>query len=212
MGRKNQLDKSFLFKDVKKSLEEAYGTDTAEKIWKRGGELVETCPAKYPSIDYKKVGQYVFPLAAIYSAMLENGIGRDEAVSFLLTYGHRFGEKMRVLIHRLTGIPGVSALIWKNFDTIMHKTGGEERGYKSDFFPVTETTAGLNVLQCPVYEAMKTMGVPEATPSICAMDKVYMTGIRGIHYQRTMSVAEGDNYCDYRFVRIKGGSVSKAAR
>ncbi len=30
------------------------------------------------------------------------------------------------------------------------------------------------------------------------MDKEYMTGFRGIDYQRTKSVAEGDSCCDYR--------------
>lgn len=75
-------------------------------------------------------------------------------------------------------------------------------GYESEFFPVTEKDAGMNVLKCSLHEALKIMGMPEIAPTICAMDKIYMTGIKGIRYTRTMSVVEGDPYCDYRLHKI----------
>lgn len=200
---KNELDKSFMFKDLKKSITTTYGQEASDKIWQRGGEIVKTYPDLFPQISYKLAGQYVFPLAAIYSAFLEAGYDREEILTFLRDYGSAFGEKMRKLIHGVTSVPGVSALIWRNIGKIMHMAGGEKMGYESEFFPVTKTHAGMNVLKCPLHEALKVMGMPEITPTICVMDKVYMTGMKGIGYRRTMSVAEGDEYCDYRLSRVR---------
>lgn len=192
-----------MFKDMKKFITDSYGQETADKIWKRGDEIVKTYPERFPQISYKLAGQYVFPLAAIYSAFLEAGYDKEEVIQFFLNYGSWFGEKMRKMIYRITSVPGVSALIWKNIDKIMHMAGGEKMGYESEFLPVTKTHAGMNVLKCPLHEALKTMGMPEITLTICAMDKVYMNGMRGIGYRRTMSVAEGNQYCDYRLSRVR---------
>lgn len=200
---RNELDKSFMFKGLKKDIAVRYGQEKSEEIWNRGGEIIKTYPEVFPTVSYKLAGQYVFPLAAIYSAMLENDIDQEEAVSFLIDYGGEFGEKIRKMFYRVTSIPGVSALIWKNIDKMMHKAGSKEMGYESTFYPKTDTRAGMDVLVCPLHEALKTMGMPEIAPTICAMDKIYMTGLRGIAYQRTKSVAEGDDCCDYRLTRIK---------
>ena len=51
---------------------------------------------------------------------------------------------------------------------------------------------------CPLYDKAKELGTPEAVQMICCMDKEYMNGFRGVDYQRTKSVAEGDDCCDYR--------------
>lgn len=63
---------------------------------------------------------------------------------------------------------------------------------------VTETTSQVDVLSCPLHDMAKKKGIPEVCQTICAMDKVYMTGFRRIQYRRTKSVAEGDDCCDYR--------------
>ena len=47
------------------------------------------------------------------------------------------------------------------------------------------------------------IGYPEAAPVMCAIDQVYSTGYRGIAFKRTCSLAEGDEFCDYRYTRIR---------
>ena len=63
--------------------------------------------------------------------------------------------------------------------------------------------AGLDILSCPVVDALKEIGMPEVAPVMCAIDQVYSTGYRGIRFKRTKSVAEGDDCCDYRYYREK---------
>lgn len=53
------------------------------------------------------------------------------------------------------------------------------------------------------FEKIMEIGYPEAAPVMCAIDQVYSTGYRGIAFKRTCSLAEGDEFCDYRYTRIR---------
>lgn len=58
-------------------------------------------------------------------------------------------------------------------------------------------------MACPVVDALAEMGMPEVAPVMCAIDQIYSQGYRGIKFRRTKSVAEGDDCCDYRYMRVK---------
>ena len=100
-------------------------------------------------------------------------------------------------------MPGVPSLIWANFGKIMEIAGSEKAGYKTKFYGKKGDMAGLDILSCPVVNALAEIGMPEVAPVMCAIDQVYSTGYRGIKFRRTSSVAEGDDRCDYRYKRIK---------
>lgn len=102
---------------------------------------------------------------------------------------------------RFTSIPGIPTLIWANFEKIMKVAGSEKAGYKSVLYGKKGNEAGLDILSCPVVDALKEIGMPEVAPVMCAIDQVYSTGYRGIRFKRTKSVAEGDDCCDYRYYR-----------
>lgn len=55
----------------------------------------------------------------------------------------------------------------------------------------------MDVIGCPLYDGAKELGVKESAQLFCAMDKVYMNSMKGVDYQRTKSIAEGDDCCDY---------------
>lgn len=69
---------------------------------------------------------------------------------------------------------------------------------------VDEHRCFMDVVGCHLYDCAKRLKTPEAVQMICCMDKEYMTGIRGVDYKRTKSVAEGDDCCDYRLTDARG--------
>ena len=113
-------------------------------------------------------------------------------------YAPQIGEKQRRKYWKFTSIPGIPTLIWANFEKIMKEAGSEKAGYRSKLYGKKGNEAGLDILSCPVVDALKDIGMPEVAPVMCAIDQVYSTGYRGIRFKRTKSVAEGDDCCDYR--------------
>lgn len=143
-----------------------------------------------------------YPFAGIYRA-LQKYVSKEEALQMMKDYAPQIGEKMRQKFWRFTSIPGMPSLIWANFEKIMKVAGSEKAGYKSKLYGIQGNEAGLDILSCPVVNALQEIGMPEVAPVMCAIDQIYGNGYRGIRFKRTKSVAEGDDCCDYRYTRVK---------
>ena len=204
-----KLEKSFVFKMLKTDLEEKYGEKKASSIFRYANAQLKKLESsasifRYANAQLKKLESsepdadktsrsYVFPAVAIYRAIEHYFPGK--ALEITRNYGTETGLRMKKVFRRMTALPGVPTLMWKNMDRISGKLSS---GYDCKNVTVTEHLCSMDVVSCPLYEKAKELGTPEAVQMICCMDKEYMNGFRGIDYTRTKSVAEGDDCCDYR--------------
>ena len=187
-----RLQKSFIYKSFYKDLMERYGSEKAAAIWQYADEELEKLTSAHKDADRNSL-TFVFPAAALYRAVEHFAPG--EALSVTREYGTRTGIRLRNIIRKVTALPGIPDLMWKNMDKIAAKMSD---GYDCENLVLEEHLCSLDVKRCPLYDKAKEIGTPEAVQMICCMDKEYMTGFRGIDYMRTKSVAEGDECCDYR--------------
>lgn len=191
------ISSSIIYKKLFRELETEFGCEEARKIWALAERLNRHLYEKYSAEDEFDTAGMLFPATAVYTA-LKKRQPEYPAMELLRSYGAKTGERLRRLIHAFTMIPCAPALIWKNIDKITDHASSEKLGYTRRDMVVTENTSRVDVLSCPLHEMAKKLGMPEVCQTICAMDKVYMTGFRHIQYKRTRSVAEGDDCCDYR--------------
>ena len=188
---KNYLNKS-TFKGIKSDLAEKYGAFKSDEIWKYANSEYHKLETAEPDAD-KTSRSYVFPAVSIYRAIEHYAPG--EALGVMRLYGTKMGLKLKKLFGSITSLPGMPALMWKNMDKIAAKMSS---GYDVKNLRVEKDKCYMDVVACPLYDKAKVLGTPEAVQMICCMDKEYMNGFRGVAYQRTKSVAEGDDCCDYR--------------
>jgi len=189
------LEKNKYYKDFYNSLKNKYGKEKADILWNRADEVVSVLYKEHPEIE-KKRADSVLPLAAFYKVLIKE-YPEEEVMDLLIAYGKKMGHKIGNFLHGLTSIPGMSKLVWKKMPSIMHKMGGEDSGYTSEFVSENDKVCAMNVLKCPLDDILNELGCRKACLAICAMDKVYMNCLKNIKYTRTMSVANGDKYCDY---------------
>lgn len=198
---KNTVNKSPYGKEFLVMVRERFCREIADGICKKANlysdEYINANPDAYGSAI--KVS---YPFAGVYKALQEY-VSKEEALQMMMGYAPVIGEKQRKAYWRFTSIPGIPSLLWANFGKIMKVAGGEKAGYKSRIYGVNGNQAGMDVLSCPVVNALVEIGMPEVAPVMCAIDQVYSTGYRGIKFRRTKSVAEGDDCCDYRYMREK---------
>ena len=187
-----KLEKSFVFKKMKADLGEIYGKKKADAIFRYADAQLRKLESSEPDAD-KTSRSYAFPAVAIYRAIDHYSPGK--ALEITRACGTKTGLRMKKVFRRVTALPGIPALMWKNMDRISSKMSS---GYDCKNVIVTQHLCSLDVVSCPLYEKAKELGTPEAVQMICCMDKEYMNGFRGIDYTRTKSVAEGDDCCDYR--------------
>jgi hypothetical protein len=64
---------------------------------------------------------------------------------------------------------------------------------------------GRDYIECGIVKFLHSQGADELTPCLCLTDYA-LFGALGIELKRTMTLAEGDKKCDFRFK--KGDSAS----
>ncbi len=138
----------------------------------------------------------MFPVVSIYRAIEKHAPG--EALETTREIGTKIGLQLKKKFGRITALPGIPTLMWKNMDKIAAKLSD---GYDIQNLLVEKDKCFMDVTACPLYDKAKALGTPEAVQMICCMDKEYMNGFRGVDYKRTKSVAEGDDCCDYRLTK-----------
>ena len=197
----NSVDKSAYAKEFLVMVKEKFGKAEAEDICRLANQYSDEYVNAHPGA-YGSAIKVSYPFAGIYRA-LQRYVSKEVALQMMKDYAPQIGEKMRQKFWRFTSIPGMPSLIWANFEKIMKVAGSEKAGYKSRPLGKNGNTAGLDILSCPVVNALREIGYPEVAPVMCAIDQVYSTGYRGIAFKRTCSLAEGDDLCDYRYTRIR---------
>lgn len=190
-----KLSHSFLYKDCKTLLAEKYGEEKAKAIWRDAEQLLKALHDNYKDAgsDEKMM---VLPLCSIYQSMKQHGA--EDALAFLQMYGKQAGERLAVIIGKVTSIPGLSRFLWRNMPKLMRMTSDPRKGYERRIVSETKELVGVDILTCPLHEMAKQLGVPEITSAICLIDKGQMMGFRYIDYTRTKALGDGDAYCDYR--------------
>lgn len=187
-----KIEKSVVYKGIRKDLDKKYGKARAGRIWENANRKNAIFENDNQAVD-KTTAQMIFPAVAIYQAIEEEAPG--DALDITRAYGKKVGLSVKKIFERITALPGVPTLVWKNMDKLARKMS---EGYEVENVHITDTYCNMDVTGCPLYDMAKQLGTPEAAQMVCCMDKEYMTGIRGLDYSRTKSVAEGDDCCDYR--------------
>jgi len=198
---KNTVNKNAFAKEFLVMVRGRFSSEAADDICKLANRYSDEYSNAHPDA-YGSALKVSYPFAGIYKA-LQKYVSKEEALQLMMDYAPLIGEKQRKKYWRFTSIPGIPSLLWANFGKIMKVAGGEKAGYESRIYGVNGNQAGMDVLSCPVVNALVEIGMPEVAPVMCAIDQVYSTGYRGIKFSRTKSVAEGDDCCDYRYTRVK---------
>lgn len=190
--RRNPLDRSLIYRGFRGELERKYGAERAAAIWHYAGRTLQRLEQRFPQEDDQHKAM-VFPAVSLYRAIEHYAPG--EALELTRGYGTRVGMKLRAVLAAVSAVPGVLELLWHYMPLIARKMSD---GYQTANVVVNPHLCALDITGCLLYDCAKRLGTPQAVQMICAMDKHYMTGIRGVHYSRTRSIAEGDDCCDYR--------------
>ena len=190
----NQLDRQRFYRGFKRRLRNCVGKSDADRIWEEAGREYDDILAGHPERRAHK-GAMVLPAVALFRVLSAHGL---DAEQLLNEYGDKMGECFARIVHGITGIPGISRMIWNHVDGIMNKMSGEALGYKKRIVSEPPEMYGVDILSCPYHELARDLGTEKAVLCICHMDKAYMKGFRHIRYERTTAVSEGAECCDYR--------------
>lgn len=85
--------------------------------------------------------------------------------------------------------------------TLKIMTYEDEKYGWATVFPKSDAYMAIDFTKCGLTEWLKEQGVPEITPIACDSDVILFGTMTGLTFQRSKTIAKGDEICDFRFVK-----------
>ena len=190
------------FKQIEAHLEKRYGREKTAVIMNRAFERYEKIVDENrdePKAYHMHTRQRIYPAIAMFDAMIENGIGREETASFLIGYYKWRSEKLVPFIQRSFKIPGLYRIVPKLFFRLTEMSFGSSAGFSSKDRYVSKTEMRLNMTGCPYNDKCRQYGCPEIVRGFCDADDICYGNMHPkISWDRTKTLGYGADACDFR--------------
>ncbi len=140
----------------------------------------------------------IYPLIGIYHAMQKHGIEKDEALQFIDNTYSLMAEQEAESIRKILKIPFVYKLMPKVFKYVTLQQFGEKAGFKAKFYNTAKTQCKFDVEKCLYCDVCRKNNCFELTKCFCHTDDVKDGNMHPhIHWNRTKTMGEGGNICDF---------------
>ena len=100
-----KLNKSFIFKHMRRDLEERYGKEKGDTIWRYAEHVLQKLETADPNAD-RPSKSFVFPAVAIYRAVEKYAPG--EALAVTRAYGTKNGLRMKNIFRKVTALESIT--------------------------------------------------------------------------------------------------------
>ena len=144
----------------------------------------------------------ILPGLAFYQVLREGGESRESALAIIdHAFGQLFSDNVKKM-KQLGRLPFIYPLLRLFIKPAMRPYPPE--GWKIEWIQNDKNAIRFNMKSCFYHDILSTYGAPELTASFCRVDDLTYENLSpALSWQRTMTIARGDAYCDFCFARAK---------
>lgn len=182
-------------------LKERYGAEKAQDILKKAQKRYEVLLAENKDDPPAYSGQKrerIYPSIALFHALADAGMEREEAAAFVTGYYRRLAERAAPVIRTVLKIPGLYRLVPKLFFDTALKHCVPQAGFLSENRFLSKTEMHFDMVKCPYQDSCVRYGCPELVKGFCDTDDIcYGNMHRRLFWGRTKTLGHGDALCDF---------------
>ena len=182
-------------------LKERYGAEKAQDILKKAQKRYEVLLAENKDDPPAYSGQKrerIYPSIALFHALADAGMEREEAAAFVTGDYRRLAERAAPVIRTVLKIPGLYRLVPKLFFDTALKHCVPEAGFLSENRFLSKTEMHFDMVKCPYQDSCVRYGCPELVKGFCDTDDIcYGNMHRRLFWGRTKTLGHGDALCDF---------------
>lgn len=182
-------------------LKERYGAEKAQDILKKAQKRYEVLLAENKDDPPAYSGQKrerIYPSIALFHALADAGMEREEAAAFVTGYYRRLAERAAPVIRAVLKIPGLYRLVPKLFFDTALKHCVPEAGFLTENRFLSKTEMRFDMVKCPYQDRCVRYGCPELVKGFCDTDDIcYGNMHRRLFWGRTKTLGHGDALCDF---------------
>jgi hypothetical protein len=146
----------------------------------------------------------ILPGLAFYQVLRESGESQESALATIdRAFEPLFSDNVKKM-KKLGRLPFIYPLLRLFIKPAMRPYPPE--GWKIEWTQNDKKAIRFNMKSCFYHDTLSKYGAPELTASFCRVDDlIYGNMSPDLLWQRTMTIARGDAYCDFCFARtVKG--------
>lgn len=178
-----------------------YGAEKAQDILKKAQKRYEVLLAENKDDPPAYSGQKrerIYPSIALFHALADAGMEREEAAAFVTGYYRRLAECAAPVIRTVLKIPGLYRLVPKLFFDTALKHCVPQAGFLSENRFLSKTEMHFDMVKCPYQDSCVRYGCPELVKGFCDTDDIcYGNMHRRLFWGRTKTIGHGDALCDF---------------
>lgn len=140
----------------------------------------------------------ILPGLALYQIFRESGASQEKALDNInLVFGQLFSDKVQKM-KKLGSIPFIYSIL--RFFIKFFMRPYPSAGWIIEWKQNDKKAIRFDMKSCFYHDVLSKYGAPELTASFCRVDDlIYENMSPYLLWQRTMTIAKGDAYCDFCF-------------
>jgi len=193
MAEFTKLQKQYRWQDIEAAMKEKVGEERTASLFAEASALSSSYAGNYKDLKgfEKRHASAAYNIAAIYIPLREE-IGSEEAIRLLDEVWRPEALESRDRYDRLPP----KMFIWL-CRIIAGTAFGNKAGFERKDISRDRGEVRFDVTSCPYVRIMSELGCAEACPIVCRQDEYTYGGMRGVAFERTMTLGRGDPKCDF---------------
>ena len=187
------------------TLAERFGADEMASLWvdaeRRLDGYLDTTRSLSDGEKMHAEG-FVYPMCALHLAIAER-CNRDEAFEIVSSFLRETALRKGVALQKALNVPGTPRIFMKAFGIMGAKLFGEKAGFEQKMHACTSSYLRMDILSCPYLRHATAAGTPEIAPLFCANDEYVYGDLPGISFNRTGTLANGADRCDFELKLVR---------
>jgi len=171
----------------------------------RYGELYTTRERYSNKALRKHLEDQILPGVALYQALKDDGGTSERAMELLEVVFRDWALSMRSKMERMGRLPLFYGLLRALIKPVT-KSNFPDGGWETEWVEISASELSFNMHQCFYKDVLDGYEVPEITRLYCWMDDLIYEDVSPyMKWSRTKTLGRGDDCCDFKFERVRGG-------
>jgi hypothetical protein len=178
------------------------GKEKYERVYVRYRDLYANHDLPQNKFLRLHLSEGILPGLAFYQILRESGESQESALMLIEhAFEQLFSDNVKKM-KKLGRLPFIYPLLRLFIKTALRPYPPE--GWKIEWTQNDKKAIRFNMKSCFYHDVLSKYGAPELTASFCRVDDLTYENISSaLAWRRTMTIARGDDYCDFCFARLK---------
>lgn len=183
------------------------GVEKGTQIYKKSEQyfqqMIDEADYRNSEVIKRHMNNNIFPVLAYYMSLLDNGFNKEQAYTMVLKQTQKHANIEKEKNHKLGNMPFAFLMYRLAARKVMNKNFPIE-GWETEWIRYDKHEIHFNLKRCLYFDIVSSYAHPELCTVFCKNDTTAFSGyLPKIRFERSGTIGEGSEKCDFHFINNK---------